>query len=112
MAEELFDLDAAKAAQRDAAGESFTFTYTGEKYQIPPSTEWPVEASTYIATGDFHAALQCLLELDDPEAPARFFNAAPTLGHFKLVFDEIARREGMTDASNSPPSLRPGSPPT
>jgi hypothetical protein len=93
MADELFDLDAAKAAQRETLGEPFQFSFAGEKYEIPPSMDWPIEVFTHMATKDFRAAM-------------------PTLGHFDLVFDEIARREGLTDASDLPHAPLPGSPPT
>jgi hypothetical protein len=112
MAEELYDLDAAKAAQREVTREPFQFSYAGEKYEIPSSPDWPIEVFTHIAAKDFRAALTDLLSANDAEAPQRFMATRPTLGHFELVFDELARREGLTDASDLPPAPPPGSPPT
>jgi hypothetical protein len=112
MADELFDLDAAKAAQRETLGEPFQFSFAGEKYEIPPSMDWPIEVFTHMATKDFRAAMHVLLAENDPGASERFLAAKPTLGHFDLVFDEIARREGLTDASDLPHAPLPGSPPT
>lgn len=112
MADELFDLDAAKAAQRETAAEPFQFAFGGEKFEIPPSPDWPIDVFTHIAAKDFQSAMNDLLAVNDPEAPARFMGAKPTLGHFELVFDAIARREGLGDASDLPPAPLPGSPPT
>lgn len=112
MADELFDLDAAKAAQREVTGAPFQFSFGGEKFEIPPSPDWPIDVFSYIAAKDFQAAMNELLAASDPDAPARFMAARPTLGHYELVFDQIAQREGLNDASDLPPAPPPGSPPT
>ena len=109
---DLYDLDAAKAAQREVLAEPFQFTFHGEKYEIPSSPDWPIDVFTHIASKDFRAALTELLTADDTGAADRFMAARPTLGHFELVFDELARHEGLIDASDLPPAPPPGSPPT
>jgi hypothetical protein len=93
MSEGLFDLDAAKAAQRETLGEPFQFSFAGEKYEIPPSMDWPVEVFTHMAAKDFRAAMHVLLAANTPGASERFLAAKPTLGHFELVFDEGPARD-------------------
>lgn len=101
---EVYDLDAAKAAQREALGEPFVFSFKGEKYALPPSAEWPVDVSAMLAEGNVQKAVRTLLGVVDEDAANRFLAAGPTMGHVNLIVEEAARRENMDfPTSSSPP---------
>jgi hypothetical protein len=107
---DVYDLDAAKAAQREALGEPFTFSYAGEKYQLPPSAEWPVRISALLAEGNIQESVRILLSTVDEDSAARFLASNPTMGHVNLIIEEAARRENMELPNSSPPPPSGSSP--
>lgn len=102
----MYDLDAAYAAQREAAREPFMFTYGGETFEVPLSDTWPLEASTLIANGDLVGGLALILNASDPEQAENFMAHAPKLGHVKLILEEEAKHENVGGLPNSGASRR------
>lgn len=109
---EVFDLDAAKAAQQETLGEPFEFSYAGDKYSIPRSADWPVEISAHFAGEDALTAMRELLSIaEGPEVAERFFAAKPTNGHIELLLTAAAKHEGLELPNSSAPP-QPASPQT
>jgi len=98
---EVYDLDAAKAAQREALGEPFVFSFRGAKFALPPSSEWPVEVSAMLAEGNVQKAVFTLLAVLDEDSARNFVAAGPTMGHVNLIIEEAARRENMDFPTSS-----------
>ncbi len=102
----MYDLDAAYAAQREAAREPFQFSYGGDKFTIPLSDVWPLEASSLIASGDLIGGLRLILDVDEPGQAKRFLEHRPALGHVKLVLEQESEHENLGGLPNSGPSQR------
>ena len=99
-----FDLDAAAdAAVTDAEAAPFAFTFKGESYTVPPSTDWPISALRKISAGDLDGAMPVLLGEDAYE---RLSAAGLKVGDLSVLFEAIAQHSGMTDLPNSPPPQR------
>lgn len=97
-----FDLDAAaEAAAGEAEGATFAFTYKGTRYEVPPTTTWPVSAFRDIANGDLETALSKLLGED---AFGGLADAGLRLGDLNLLFEEIARGSGLNLPNSRPPA--------
>lgn len=86
-----FDADAARAARREAAGESFTFTFDGAEFTLPPPREWHIGVVSLLGDGDITGALRLLLgdEYD------RFLLGAPTLADFESIMNAVAVWSGV-----------------
>jgi hypothetical protein len=108
---EVYDLDAAKAAQREALGEPLIFSSGGQKFLVPPSAEWPVHVSALLAEGNIQGAVKDILDVGEPGTAERFLATRPTMGHVNLIIEEAARRENL-DLPNSSGPQPPDSPPT
>ena len=94
---EPFDLDAARAQRREAAGEPATFTFGGEQYHVPPSSEWPLGVRDLLVGGDLQGAMRELLN----GQWERFHAAGPTMGDVGDLHDWISESNGMRSAGNS-----------
>lgn len=109
----MFDLDAAYAAMRDAAGDPFEFTYGGEKFEMSLSVEWPIEVSTMIASNQLVPAMELVLGVRDPEQAQRFIALHPSFGHVQILFEQEQAHEGAPSGlPNSAASQRRASTPT
>lgn len=94
-----FDLDAARAARREANGEhGFAFIWNGVEYQAPASKDWPVEAVSKISDGELVDSLRLILtdkvydQLD-----------GLTIGDVEALLDAMATHEGTETLGNSSP---------
>lgn len=87
----VFDLDAAAAARREAAGEPFRFVWQGEEYAMLPATEWPVTISDRMAKGEMTDAVRLLLAADAD----RFLATDPTMGDIKDLMEAVAKFSGL-----------------
>ncbi len=93
-----FDLDAARAARQEAAGEGFKFTWGGKPYECPAAEDWPLAVQSSLSEGDLLGALRNLLgdkQMNEFEA------GKPTMGDVKDLFDAIAKFSGVGDSGNS-----------
>jgi hypothetical protein len=87
----VFDLDAAAAARREAAGEPFRFTWHGEEYAMLPAVEWPVTVAERMSKGEMVEAVRLLLG-DDAD---RFLATDPTMGDIKDLMEAVAAYSGL-----------------
>lgn len=87
-----FDLDAARAARREAVGESFPFTFGGVGFTLPPSKEWPLEATDLLADGQIGGAMKVLLG----DQWATFSAQGATVGDLKDLFSALSAWTGLT----------------
>lgn len=99
---ETYDLDAARAAQAEASGEVFRFTSHGTTFTVPPVTEWPIEFSSVLASGNLAEAMRLLLG----DEQYRAFADGATFGDLNLIFAAIGRQQGI-DLPNSSSRLQP-----
>ena len=86
-----FDLDAARAARREAAGESFAFTFGGGNFTLPPTREWPVQATDLLAVGQVGPAMKVLLGDQWPE----FAALGATVGDLTDLFSALSAWGGL-----------------
>ena len=89
-----FDLDAAGAARREAAGEGFSFSFKGATFTCLPSTEWPITVSLALTKGDLITALSDVLGEEQAEV---FLAGKPTMGDVETLMTQIAEHGGAGD---------------
>ena len=87
-----FDLDAAAAAAREAAGEGFQFTFRKQSYNCLPAKLWPITVSGLLTRGDLVGALMDIL---GPEQGEKFLAAKPTMGEVEALMTAIAEFSGV-----------------
>lgn len=87
-----FDLDAARAARREAVGEPFPFTFGGDNFSLPPSREWPIEATDLIAEGQIGRAMKVLLA----DQWLTFSALGATVGDLRDLFSALSSWTGLT----------------
>jgi hypothetical protein len=98
----VFDLEAAAAAEGEAA--PFAFAYKGKPYQLPPMAGWPMTTVRAVALGNLEDALA---ELIGPETYEQLCTDGLNLGELTALF----RGAGATQAGMSlPNSGRPARP--
>ena len=107
----VFDLDASRAARREANKENFAFRFGGEDFAIVPMDEWPVDLMDVLQTGDLKKALHDVI-VGGEEALDRFLAFTPTLGDFEALFNAAAEWAGVESLPNSLPLPRPVTTPT
>lgn len=90
---DVFDLDAARAAAREAIGESFRFRFGGQTFTVPPSKEWPLSVTDCLSRGDIVGAMRLLL--GDDQWPT-FDLHTPTLGDVERLLTAVAADAGVT----------------
>lgn len=94
MGSAAFDLDAAAAARREAAGEPFTFTYGGHKFKCLPAKEWPIQVTALLATNMPEAVR---LILGGGKQADAFMALNPTLGDVEDLLAALAEWSGIGD---------------
>lgn len=100
------DLEAAaKAAAAEAKSAPFPFTYKGADYEVPPSTEWPVDAIDRLSRGELGPALAALLGQD---TYAKLCAAGLVMGELNVLFEQIGETSGLGGLPNSSALLPPG----
>ena len=93
----MFDLDAARAARREAEGTGFTFTFGGEQYETPPAKEWPINVIASLSEGNLIEALRLILN-DDYD---RFMAHNPTNGDVEDLMTAMSANVGVGGLGNS-----------
>lgn len=93
---DVFDLDAARASRREAAGEGFTFVFGKESFSCLPAKEWPVTVTAALSEGDLIGALQLILG-DQAES---FLSHGPTTGDVEDLMTAMASFSGVGTAGN------------
>lgn len=89
-----FDLDAAAAARREAAGEPFTFTYREQEFTCLPAKEWPITVTALLGTNMPEAVR---LILGGGEQAEEFMALNPTLGDVESLLAALAEWSGIGD---------------
>jgi hypothetical protein len=98
----VFDLEAAAAAEVEAA--PFAFAYKGKPYELPSMAGWPLTTVRAVGRGDLEGALA---ELIGPETYDQLCDDGLTVGELTALF----RGAGATQAGLSlPNSRRPARP--
>lgn len=92
MAAAAFDLDAAAAARREAAGEPFTFTWKGQEFKCLPAKEWPIQVTALLAT-DMPEALRLIL--GGGKQADKFIALNPTVGEVEDLLSALAEWSGI-----------------
>lgn len=91
MAKAAFDLDAAAAARREAAGEPFTFTWHGSEYTCLPAKEWPITVAAMLGTDMPEAVRLILGGGEDADA---FLATNPSLGDIEALMTALSEFTG------------------
>lgn len=91
----VFDLDAAAAARREAAGEPFRFVFHGQEFTCLPAKEWPIQVSEML-TQDMVEAVRLILGAGE-QADA-FLALNPTMGDVESLMTAIAEFSGFQNA--------------
>jgi hypothetical protein len=94
MAKAAFDLDAAAATRREAAGEPFTFTYGGHQFKCLPAKEWPITVAALLGT-DMPEAIRLIL--GGGERGDQFMALNPTLGDVEDLLTALSAWSGIGD---------------
>lgn len=89
-----FDLDAARAARREAVQETFTFKWEGAVYTCLPAKEWPIDVTALLVEGDLSGAVQQILGDEQGE---RFLATHPSVGDVESLMEALAEFAGFTD---------------
>jgi tRNA U38,U39,U40 pseudouridine synthase TruA len=94
-----FDLDAARAARREAAGEGFKFKWGKKNYECPPAKEWPITVTATFSEGKLTEALEQIL---GEKQFAAFMKQQPSVGDIEALMGALAKFSGIgDDAGNS-----------
>lgn len=88
----VFDLEAGRAARREAAGDPFPFQFAGSDYEIPTPKLWPLDVTDLLAEGKVSAACEVLI---GPEGYARFKDDGATLADVEALFEAVGRWQGV-----------------
>jgi hypothetical protein len=97
-----FDLQAAAAAEADAA--PFAFTYKGKPYALPPMSGWALTTIRKVALGNLEDALA---ELMGAKTYDGLCDAGLTLGELTALFRAAgATQAGVRSLPNSARSAR------
>lgn len=93
-----FDLDAARAARREASGEPLRFTFGGQRFEVPSSrSDWPFEVSGLLQVNDYSAALEVLLGEQWPAFKA----CRPTFADLVDLLEWLSKEMGFGDLPGS-----------
>jgi hypothetical protein len=99
-----FDLEAAAAAEVDAA--PFAFTYKGRAYELPPMAGWSLTTVRQVALGNLEDALA---ELIGPKTYDQLCADGLKLGELTALFRKAGATGGMATLPNSGKRARPAS---
>ena len=92
-ARRIIDLDSARAARLELAGEGPVIMWGGAEFQLPP--ELPVDVMHYTLQGDVRLAVLALFEEDEAEAQ-RFLTTAPmSFGDFQELMTQLEPAYGI-----------------
>jgi len=89
-----FDLDAARAARREVAGEKFTFRFGGEIYSALPAKEWPIATIGLLSDGNITGAVEAILGGKQFES---FMKHSPTSGDVEDLMNSLSAYSGVGD---------------
>jgi hypothetical protein len=92
-----FDLDAARAARKEAAGVGFKFKFGGRSYTCLPAKEWPIEVMGSLGDGDMVGALEMILGADQME---KFMANKPTSGDVEDLMNALGDDAGVGNSGN------------
>lgn len=101
---EAFDLEAAAAAEVDAA--PFAFSYKGKAYELPAMSGWEMTTIRAVALGDLEGALA---ELIGPATYDQICKDGLKLGELTALFRGAGATAGMPSLPNSGRRVRPAS---
>lgn len=87
-----FDLDAAGAARREAAGEGFKFIWKKKPYVCLPPKEWPITVTSSLSEGDLVGAIS---EILGEKQAVPFLKGNPTTGDVEALMEAIAKHTGV-----------------
>lgn len=94
-----FDLDAARAARRETAGEGFKFKWANKEYECPPAREWPMTVTGLFSEGKLTDALE---EILGEKQFTTFMKNKPSVGDLEDLMGALAKFSGIgDDAGNS-----------
>ncbi len=96
----MIDLNAARKARADKAGEPHEVKLGDDKFTIPRTADWPAEAMEVLAQGQVWSAARLIVG-DDFD---RFAAQGITLGDVTVLFEGVTEAEGIK--GNSPASRR------
>jgi hypothetical protein len=85
----VIDLDAARAARAEAAGDPVTLTFGGETYTLP--VELPADFALYAMERDLRSAVMALLD-DDADA---FFAWRPSMDDLTALVEHAMKVYGV-----------------
>jgi hypothetical protein len=102
-----FDLDkAVQAAYAESKPVPFRFAYHGEVYEVPPATDWPIDAQAKIGGGDIDGAMRMIMGGDTYR---KLSAAGMTMGELTLLLGEVGTAAGLDGLGNSLQPAAPGS---
>jgi hypothetical protein len=90
------DLDAARAARAEAAGQGHSFTFGGEDFATPP--ELPLRFGVALKEQDPNGAFDALL---GAEAAARFWSHEPTTQDTEALMAWVVETYGLGSVGKS-----------
>lgn len=93
------DLDAAKAARREARGEGPTVVFGGKDFQLAP--EVPFEATEHLAAGRVIDAVHLLLGDSHDE----FMAFKPSVEDLMTLFEQMTTAYGLESVGNGQASV-------
>ena len=93
-----FDLDAARAARREAAGEGFRFKWGKKVYECPPAKEWPMTVTALLSEGELNGALESILGSKQYES---FMKNEPSMGDVEDLMGALAKFSGIGDGAGN-----------
>ena len=93
-----FDLDAARAARREAAGEGFRFKWGKKVYECPPAKEWPMTVTAMLSDGELNGALEAILGGKQYES---FMKHEPSMGDIEDLMGALAKFSGVGDGAGN-----------
>ena len=87
-----FDLDAARAARREASGEGFKFKWGKKAYECPPAKEWPMTVTGLLSEGNLLDAMEQIL---GPKQFTAFMKNEPSMGDLEDLMSALAKFSGV-----------------
>jgi hypothetical protein len=91
-----FDLDAARAARREAQGVGFKFMWGKKAYECPPAKEWPMAVTGLLSEGKLMEAVEGIL---GPKQFATFMKGNPSMGDLEDLMSALAKFSGVGDSA-------------
>jgi len=93
-----FDLDAARSARREAAGDGFKFVWNKKTYECQPAKEWPIQVTALLSEGNLNDALEAILGKKQYDA---FMKHQPAMGDIEELMSALAKFSGVGDAAGN-----------